>query len=478
MPLVLGGSSAVAEAYSIDNSCRFNDGDSAYLHFTQGTPTDNLKWTANVWFKMGVIPPADTGYLFSAYPSSGNIYSLRFTGTDNGQLDHDNYISSAHVGRLETNRFFRDPAAWYCVTVVYDSANGVAGDRMKMYINGTEQTNFAVDTNPSSSQASIINADTVSMQIGRRSDGGYFDGYIAELAFCDGQAYSASDFGEFNTDSPTIWQPKDISGLTFGNNGCWLDFGDSADLGADVSGNGNDFTVVNLAAVDQCTDTPTNNFNTLNPLNETYSAFSEGNTTVVGTNAGDNGGSCSNLSPAAGKWYAEVKHATIVSAYPSSGVRQINNSNFNSISNGAAGFAGYNNYEVGFNGNGDLLVNNSVSSSWGSSLSADDIVQFAVDCENGAIYIGINNTWQNSGVPTSGATKTGAATAWTPGPTFQGINFGDAGYNGSTGNWNFGNPSFTLTSAEADENGYGNFEYAPPSGYLALCTKNLGSDGG
>ena len=219
----------------------------------------------------------------------------------------------------------------------------------------------------------------------------------------------------------------------------------------------------------------------MSPLNETYSAFSHGNTTCVGTNAGDNGGSSSTLAPAAGKWYAECKVVTIVSAYPSVGVRQINNSNFNSISNGAAGFCGYNNYEVGFNGNGDLLVNNSVSSSWGSSLSGGDILQFAVDCDNGAIYIGVNNTWQNSGVPTSGATKTGAATTWTPGPTFQGINFGDAGYNGSTSSWNFGNGYFgttAVTSAEADGDGIGAFEYAPPTGYFATCTKNIKAYGG
>ena len=482
MPLVLGGSSAPAAAFSVDNSCCFNSADSAYLIRTVGTPTDQDKYTFSCWVKRGLITDG-TRQVFACEPDGSNRELFFFEAVDT--LKYSNNAAGAGNKSLVTDQLFRDPAAWYNVVVAYDSAQGVAANRTKLYLNGTQITGFsteeyvAQDANSSYNTSGSVVGVGVNISSPPTSGAeGIFDGYIAEFVFCDGQALTPSSFGEFNSDSPTIWQPIDVSGLTFGDNGFYLDFEDSANLGADVSGNSNDFTETNIAAVDQCTDSPTNNFNTLNPLNETYSAFSQANTTVVGTNAGDNGGSCSNLSPAAGKWYAEVQIATIVSAYPSSGVRQINNSNFNSISNGAAGFCGYNNYEVGFNGNGDLLVNNSVSSSWGSSLSADDIVQFAVDCENGAIYIGINNTWQNSGVPTSGATKTGAATAWTPGPTFQGINFGDAGYNGSTGNWNFGNPSFTLTSAEADENGYGNFEYAPPSGYLALCTKNLGSDGG
>ena len=477
MPLILGAQSAIAAGeYSIDNSCRFNDGDSAYLHFTQGTPTDNLKWTANVWFKMGVLPPADTAYLFSAFPSAGNIYSFRFTGTDNAQLDHDNYISSSHVGRLETDGLFRDASAWYCATIVYDSANGVAGDRMKMYINGTEETSFAVDTNPSLNEASVVNADTVSMQIGRRSDGGYFDGYMAELAFCDGQVYAASDFGEFNADSPTLWQPKDISGLTFGNNGFHLDFEDSADLGKDVSGNGNDFTVVNLTATDQATDTPVNNFATLNPLGMPLTnpaTLSEGNCKIVlvGSSDADWGGA-STIGLSAGKWYWEIKPSNDISSSGSLiGVTDdpaevVRDSTQELTLNIPIGYA-YKN-----DGNKRVNVSGSeVSSSYGDSYTNDDIIGVALNMDDLELKFYKNNAVQDSGTAISmiasthsgfyfpGASKTGTATC-----TFE---------------WNFGGcSSFAITSEANDENGYGVFEYAPPSGFLAICTKNLGSDGG
>ena len=473
MPLLFPASGAkVAAAFSVANSCRFNIADSPSLVQTPSAGNAD-RWTYSIWFKRSTL--ASGTYLLTCVNGSNDV-SIGINSSDG--LFWTEYPGSI-AGKLQLNRVFRDVSAWYHIVFTWDSANATAGNRMRMYINGTEETSFSTDTNPSSGQDSVMGT-AYPVAIGTYNTGSnFFGGYFAEVAYCNGQAYAASDFGEFDEDSPTIWKPKDVSTLTFGTGGFYLDFEDSSDLGKDVSGQGNDFTVSNLAAVDQCTDTPTNNFNTLNPLNiSSYSTLSEGNTAGVGNNASDNGAYSSTISPAAGKWYAECKYTTIVSGYPSSGARQINNTNFNSISNGALGFCGYNNYEVGFNALGDLLVNNSVSSDWGSDVSAGDIVQFAVDCDNGAIYVGINNTWQNSGDPTSGATKTGAGTTWTPGSTFQGINFGDAGYNGSTVNWNFGNPSYANTSDAADANGYGAFEYAPPSGYLALCTKNLGSDGG
>ena len=489
MPLVLGGSSAAAAGYSIDNSCRFNDGDSAYLHFTQGTPTDNLKWTANVWFKMGVLPPADTGYLFSAYPSAGNIYGLRFTGTGNGQLDHDNYISSSHVGRLETDRLFRDPSAWYCVTVVYDSANGTAGDRMKMYINGTEETSFAVDTNPSLSEASIINADTVSMQIGRRSDGGYFDGYMAELAFCDGQAYSASDFGEFDSDSPTIWKPKDISGLTFGNNGCWLDFGDSADLGADVSGNGNDFTVVNLDATDQCVDTPTNNFCVMNSVQNTPDAaavYSQGNTVVVTDGSSGDWGFAGTMAMSTGKWYYEHRiyeaKDFVIGIHSNPDYLAFTSSEDVGSKWAYAVRADGRMYEY------DDAGSQTINTGWGSTFTTGAIISVYLDLDNNKIYWANDDVMMNSGtgidvtdvsIVQHGVyywcqTDNNSGESWTITPAFGGV----AGY-GTT----------AMSSPVADAEGYGKFEYDPSRGgasdfdgsaknFLSLCTKNLGSSGG
>ena len=432
---------------------------------------DLNKWTMSFWVKRASI--GGHHHLASAVTGGDNTV-MKISNDD--VLYFEEYQSSA-VGYLKTTRVFRDPGAWYHIVFVWDTDNVTSGDRMILYVNGVRETDFTTETYPGSGQDSLWNS-AMQNTIGEKGSAGYFDGSMSHIHFCDGYAYAASDFGQ--TDSTSgIWKIKTSPSVSYGTNGFFLKMEDRTNLDLDSSPNAHTFTTGGTLTATY--DNPSNNFNTLSPLNETYSAFSHGNTTCVGTNAGDNGGSSSTLAPAAGKWYAECKVVTIVSAYPSVGVRQINNSNFNSISNGAAGFCGYNNYEVGFNGNGDLLVNNSVSSSWGSSLSGGDILQFAVDCDNGAIYIGVNNTWQNSGVPTSGATKTGAATTWTPGPTFQGINFGDAGYNGSTSSWNFGNGYFgttAVTSAEADGDGIGAFEYAPPTGYFATCTKNIKAYGG
>jgi len=301
----------------------------------------------------------------------------------------------------------------------------------------------------------------------------------------DGLALAASDFGEFDEDSPTIWVPKRVSGLTFGTNGFYLNYEDSADLGADVSGNSNDFTLVNIAAADMSQDSPTNNFSTMNPLDlSSYEALSNGNNTSSRLGAGgDNGNVTSTMAPSAGKWYAEVKLTILDSTgtnYPATGMMQINSPQFGQLKNSTAGMTGYSASSFDLTPNGKLRVNNVETSSWGSAASAGDILGIAVDCDNGAAYSALNNTWNNSGDPTSGASKTGAATTWTPADS-DGIVFGSADYGGSLGDWNLGNGCFgdtVVTSAEADGNGYGLFEYAPPSGYLAVCTKNLGSDGG
>jgi hypothetical protein len=217
----------------------------------------------------------------------------------------------------------------------------------------------------------------------------------------------------------------------------------------------------------------------MTPLNASAAVtLSNGDTTVYG-NTTSSGNVSAGICPDTGKWYAECKYATIVSNYPRAGVFQTNDSDFGRLQNSTAGAAGEATNGVQYSAAGAMTTGGSETGSWGSAVSAGGIVQLAIDNDNGAIYIGVNNTWQNSGVPTSGATRTGAATTWTPGSTFTGTAFGDACYNGSYSNWNFGNGYFgttAVTSAEADGNGEGQFEYAPPTGYFALCTNNLGSE--
>ena len=471
MAFLTGGANSAADTgYDVANSCRFNRGDDPQMSKSLGAPSDADKWTFSAWVKL-----TDFGtdrYILSLYTDDNNETGINF---ENGNsINFFNYVSGSYAGRLVPNQLLRDPAAWCHVVAVFDSGNGTAGNRMRLYLNGAEITSFATDANPNQDQDSF-NADGVTCVVGRAGTDDYtFGGYMAEVVFCDGQAYAASDFGEFDSDSPTIWKPKDVSGLTFGNNGFYLDFEASANLGNDANG-GTDLTEANLAATDQTTDTPTNNFCTINPLDyfPTVPADAEGNTTYNKSSTGDTHNSYASctLGAAAGKWYFELKvgdanafHAGMVGmphAAPDS-------------SGGYSSDSGL----YAMNNNGAKTVAGSDTGSATNTVTTNDIVGMAFDLDNGKFYMSKNGTWENSGDPTSGATGTGSLGDITLGEFFVPM-IGNRNYNATSLHYfNFGNPSYSLSSAVNDGNGYGNFEYAVPSGYLALCTKNLGSSGG
>ena len=462
MPLILSGNvaSATAGAYEVANSCRFNDGDSPRLHRTLGTATDVDKWTFSCWFKRSTL--SATQYLFYGY-ASGEESAIVLKSDDT--IDWYNYFSSSEQGQLVTNRKFRDPSAWMHLVCAYDSDNGTAGNRMRMYINGTEETSFATDTNPASDENSTINK-AVLHNIGLKysdSGSGYFDGYLAEVCFVDGQQLAPTSFGEFDEDSPRIWKPIDVSGLTFGTNGFYLDFEDSSNLGNDANG-GTDWTETNLAATDQTTDTPTNNFATLNPLDgktgESYT-FSEGNTQLTTGSL-----TRSTIAVETGRWYCEVK---CVSTTAWNGVIDMAQSLQSGISTNSIALyvAGATMYIDG---------SNQGSGGYGSSWSANDIMMLGLDLTSSTkkIYFGKNGSWWDTDAfdnanPTTGETLDANIT--------YGFTVG-SGSGSVTNIINFGNPAFSISSGNSDANGYGNFEYSVPSGYLSLCTKNVGSDGG
>lgn len=460
--------------YAVDNSCRFDDGSSDYLSRTPGSASNRTTWTWSCWIKRANLTGTQM-VLFGAKQDGSNDSGI-WIETDNTLKFFNNV--AATVSQIRTNRVFRDVSAWYHIVCVWDSSNATAGDRMKMYINGVEETSFQTDDNPVSSDNSMIN-NTQLHQIGRVDSTYYFDGYLAEMVFIDGQALDPTSFGEFDEDSG-IWKPINVSGLTFGTNGFYLDFEDSAALGDDVSGNGNDFTVNNLTAIDQTTDTPTNNFATLNFLTKNNdTALSNGNLTATGTDGGINGtvGSGTLGIPSSGKWYYEIKVTNIVSSsYPRSGLISVDDTQFGRLLNAEPGTPGYTTNQIGFYVNGTKYYNNSESASWGSALSNNDIIQWYVDMDNGAVYVGINDTVQNSGNPSSGASKTGAIWTFTAG-TYTSLMPATSDYNGSVQNFNFGNAPYAISSGNTDGDGYGNFEYAVPSGYFALCTKNLAEYG-
>ena len=230
MPLILPGNVASATAsttYDVDNSCRFNQAAGAYLTRTLGTPTNADKFTLSMWIKRGTLTINSGEYPLccaGADSSNGDLILFRSGGYLEWQMWH-----GGATALYKTNRSFNDTAAWYHLVFTYDSGNATAGDRMKIYVNGTEETSFSTETDVAQNTNSYINSANAH---GIGDDGGtdlvggtkHFDGYMAEVVLCDGQAYAASDFGEYDSDSPTIWKPKDVSGLTFGNNGFYLPF--------------------------------------------------------------------------------------------------------------------------------------------------------------------------------------------------------------------------------------------------------------
>jgi hypothetical protein len=261
--------------------------------------------------------------------------------------------------------------------------------------------------------------------------------------------------------------------LTFGDNGFYLDFKDSDNLGDDESGNSLDFTETNIDATDQCTDTPTNNFCTLNPsekaiTNYETNTFSEGNLKITDGSSSYAVG-YGTIAVTAGKWYWETFiDASASHTASGTGVADLDGDRPGGAANTAYGWI--------YAPDGDKR-NATTSVAYGDTYAANDVIGIALDMDNLAIYFSKNGVWQASGDPESGASKTNAAYTNLTGTVAAHV-FDGKDDQAHEFTLNFGNPPYANISDAADANGYGAFEYAPPSGYLALCTKNLGSDGG
>ena len=447
-----------------------------YLTDTQGTPTDNLKWTWSTWLKRGELARGGTvgiEYIFTTYVDASNYFNIGFSSSD--QLDIYNYVSGSDSGRLVTTRVFSDIGAWYNVVVVYDSANGAAGDRMKLYINGVEETVFSTDTNPSSSQACIMNADTRVVELGRRSDASTnFSGILVHTHFADGQAYAPTVFGEVDSTSG-IWIPKIGPSVTYGNNGFFLKYGSGA-LGTDSSGKSNDFVVSGTMTTTK--DNPENNFSVMNLLDNwrAGSVFTNGNNTVT-THSGNSTFNTATVPVQAGKWYVEMKCGTPFVTYTHLGIGD----KVSTSTSDAPGDSSEEYTYLAYNGN---QVSDGSASAYGDSYTTGDIIGVYIDLDNLKLYFGKNGTVQNSGTGITIAALTDARNGW------YSIIFGDEDGGGSTtGQFNFGNGYFgttAVTSGVADAGGEGTFEYDPSAGtfdsaskdFRAICTNNIATYGG
>jgi len=454
---IVGGTQSTG--YEISNSLRFNNNDTAYLNISRSSQS-NTTGTFSVWTKMGV--PSDDNVLFGGHTDVNNRGYIYFSDPDGYVGIFSRTSGSADIA-YNSNGRFRDPSAWYHVVVAIDTTQGTAGNRFKMYINGTQYTDWGTATAPSQNASlPILNkaAQTVGGGYGSSSVSSMADSYLADFYYIDGQQLDASNFGETNDNG--VWIPKKYLG-TYGTNGFKLEFqqtgtgtASASTIGADTSGNDNHLTSNNLAATDVTTDTPTNNFCTLNPLaNAGGATLSEGNTKCVGAAASDKN-TFSTFGLTKGKWYFEIK----VTDQGARGTIFISDTEHNSYT--GTNYAGHQTWD------GVSYTSATANSNVGSGASDNDIICVAADLDNGQVWYAKNGNIDTSGT----ANITGLPTT-----TTYRISQSESGNPASTMEHNYGNPSFSISSGNSDANGYGNFEYAVPSGYYALCTKNLAEHG-
>ena len=475
MPSILSANT-LSSGFNIDNSIRFNGSDSVMQRNAAGTPSSTKIWSISAWVKRCSIGSNQVYWMHQNAQNHTQKFQLGFHGsTDTFRIE--TYDGSSEYN-LSTDMKFRDTSAWYCILVQVDSTQGTEANRYKIFVNGVQ-----VDVTETGSGYPTQNWDldlgSQKIALGRyqaASPSMYFDGYLADVVYADGQVIAPTDIGEFDEDSG-IFKPIDVSGLTLGNAGFYINFADSSDLGATT---GNDFALTNLAAIDQMTDTPTNNFATFNGILKYSSTMSLAEGNLKGTTGSSHEAFFqsffSSIGVSAGKWYAEFKLSTLTTSALIGVATDVYMSDrgvtdFVGFTSGLSNYA-YAKYLTGVvdANEGKIRDQSQTYNSYGSNTggSTGDIIGVALDLDNNKLYFSVNGTWENSGDPA------GNSNGYTIGAgTYQ---FGVWGYQ-STSEANFGNPSFTISSGNTDANGYGNFEYAVPSGYFSLNTKNLAEYG-
>ena len=446
---------------------------STRLANTMGTPTLGTKFTFSCWVKRAGLGAEST--MTNMWKDSNNAIHLRFDLQDN--LSFYVYNSGSFPLELETNAVFRDVSAWYHIVAKVDTTQATSSNRCKLYVNGTEQTSLSTATYPSQDATFNANASGSINYVGGRGDStGYFDGLMTHVHFTDGYAYDASTFGE--TDSTSgIWKPSTGS-ITYGTNGFFLKFENSGNLDLDSSANSRSFTT--SGTITQNVDTPSNNFVTLNPLDAYYTNSTFSNANLTFASGSSFSGTKANILLDTGKWYWEVK--------PISKTGDTDNYTIGIIGAETTATNQYDGYHIshGFQyyGTSGQIYSNGSGSSYGNTYTAGDIIGVALDLDNNKLYFSKNGTFQNSGVPTSGSTGTGAVSITDPATvTLRGYYPSQTFWSGSSATFsvNFGSGFFgtsAVASANADGNGHGAFEYSVPTGYYALCTENIKLYGG
>jgi len=453
-PLLLG-----PEGYQISRSVRLRSSASAYFNRTPASASDQKKWTFSAWVKRGQL---GTTQIIAQAGTSGTTFTyIAYFNSSDQLVILDSTVSGVSSARTSA-AVFRDPSAWYHIVVNLDAANSVCNG----YVNGVAQT--FTGTQPSNQNWAVNSA--IEHRIGRAwaTNTSYFDGYLTEINFIDGQALTPSSFGENDTVTG-VWKPKKYAG-TYGTNGFYLNFSDNsnntaATIGKDYSGNGNNWTPNNISVTsgttyDSMIDVPTSyadggngrgNYAVLNRVNQTtYGSLSDGNLKLSG--ATDWGGFPSSIPiPKTGKWYAEfvLGSTSSNSAQADCGIFPVGNTMYYNWSNS---------YGLEVNNGFFLITNGSFSSNRGSTTAGGTVFQIAVDADSGKVWFGVNNAWYDTYNTTNGDPSAGTN------PSGSGINFDSTTYQMAVktdfNNWtaNFGQRPFT---------------YTPPTGFKALNTQNL-----
>ena len=464
-----GANSAVAGGYTIDNSLKFEEDNLELLYKTfsgEGTGAGRT-FTISTWCKRTELGGID---ILFGYGRDANDYGDGGFRINSDQLQITSFPYSGGVDsyNIRSTAVFRDTSAWYHFMAAVDTTQGTASNRVRLYVNGTEITDFTTSDYPAQNfQWKVGRAEE--HMIGNRPDtsategAGFstqnFSGYMAEFHFVDGQQLAPTDFGEFDTDTG-IWKPIAYTG-SYGTNGFYLDFESSGSLGADGSGNSNNFTLSNITSADQATDTPTNNFAIYNVLNPTYGScvINEGATQIEGDSTGSFRNVQSTLAVTSGKWYCELVPQLASTMNTSFGVVNLDTAVFDTTWYNNAGYWGGN-----FDSGASIYFFTNGGGAGSEPVSFSGTVGLAFDADNGTLDFYLNNSHQEqlTGIP-SGTFAFFADVQGTGNPYIR-YNFG-----GYTVN--------SISSAASDANGYGTFEYAPPSGYYALCSKNLAEFG-
>jgi len=464
---ILNNSNAISTGggYNLEDSLRFRRSASAYLSRTPTTSGNRRTWTWSGWIK-GFKDETDYQYIFQGH--SGNVSG----GIDQGTafrmhpaevIQFYCYTNATFNFNIQTTRRLRDPASWYHIVIAVDTTQATASNRIKIYVNGQLETALDASDYPAQNYQTYINHTNIHYIGSGKQDTSalelFLDGYLTEVNHVDGQALAPTEFGEYNQDTG-VWQPKRYGG-SYGTNGYYLDMSTSSSTVLDQSSNSNNWTATNMNLttsttttydkmkdVPTLTDVDTANFCTLNPLNKKSTlTLSDGNLKATGANASYNNTYSTFMIPKDVKTYFEVTVVTSLGggnnlAFYLDSV--IDLSRVGSPS-GAYGvdFGVTSTYYTYLNG---------TSTNTGVSIASGHTVQMAIDQASGKMWIGVNNTWFNSGNPSAGTNS--IATISTTTDYF----IRALCYNSGSMAFNFGQQPF---------------KYTPPTGFKKLNTYNL-----